>query len=791
MARPSSIGVIAGRELVAYFHAPIAHVAGVVFLLLQGFSFWALVAVLSDPSRPAPLGAVLANHFGGTLLYWSVLLLYVALLSMRLVAEERQTKTWESLLTASVSEEQVLLGKWLGGVGFYTLLWLPTMAYPGVLWLYADTVPDLGPIVAAYAGVLLSGMALMAVGLAASAITANQVVAASLTYACLMAIFLLGQLRELTPQVFARWELLGAVVDYVDMRAHMLALGRGHVSLSALVWFGSLTVTGLAAAQICATRGRRRPAEMRRRALALVLVVIICACMGWLSERHPLAWDVSKGGSNTLSARTLEVLDAVTEPVRVLHVQAEFAGFAAVDAEVERLLGRMAAAQPGLVRERLDPALAPGRVAALAGEFALDPTLLAEGGAVVFQQGQRRRIVDLFDIANFDSESGGGSRVAQLRAEQAFTDAVAEVISAAPITICHTVGHGEMALSRAEVAPAVENDVDRPHWHAIGDRAMRDGMELRAVSSLAGEIPGPCRVLVIAGPERPLSGREAQTVARYLERGGRLFLALSERIDVVSGAGAGASAATVPAAAVRAASVRARAAASGLELVLMQYGIEALPAVVLDPTHTAGDSAAWLTVNGYGDGGGDRGTSAPHPVVASFAGRRYTLWLTPRALQAVTPANTAGTGTVAGTEVATLVSSSASGWGETDLESALLGQSRASAADLAGPVAVAMAARDRRTGARIVVVGSAVSLSSVVSVRDVAGNELLGHAALSWLSGRRIRTHAGGDGDAPEQVRLSMTDAERAWVFVLCVVLMPGGLALLAALSWWRRRRGQ
>ena len=81
---------IARRELLAAFHAPIAYVVMVLFLALQGFSFWAVVEVLADPSRPAGYGAVLRTHFGGTFLYWAVLFAVVALVTMHLVAEERR-----------------------------------------------------------------------------------------------------------------------------------------------------------------------------------------------------------------------------------------------------------------------------------------------------------------------------------------------------------------------------------------------------------------------------------------------------------------------------------------------------------------------------------------------------------------------------------------------------------------------------------------------------------------------------------------------------------------------------
>lgn len=245
-----AVTLVARRELGVYLHTPIAYVAGVLFLVLQGFSFWALVAVLADPARPAPLGAVMHRHFGGTFLYWTVLLAYVAMLSMRLIAEDRRQGTWEMLCTAPVSLESVLVGKWLGGLVFYLCLWLPTVLYPLLIALYAPpgASPDIGPICAAYLGVLLTGAAMLAVGVAASAATDNQIVAAAATFALLMLLLLAGQTRELIPVWMSENPRAAAVLAHLDMRGHMDAMARGSVSAAAVVFYVSLAAVALGAA---------------------------------------------------------------------------------------------------------------------------------------------------------------------------------------------------------------------------------------------------------------------------------------------------------------------------------------------------------------------------------------------------------------------------------------------------------------------------------------------------------------------------------------------------------------
>ena len=757
--------VVARRELGAYVHAPIAYVAGVLFLVLQGASFWALVAVLADPARPAPLGAVLHRHFGGTFLYWTVLLAYVALLAMRLVAEDRRQGTWETLLTAPVSIEAVLAGKWLGGVGFYLCLWLPTILYPILISVYAPAPPDLGPILAAYLGVAVTGMAFLAVGLAASAATSNQIVAAILAFSALMLLLLLGQARELSPAWLEAHPRLTALLAHIDLRGHMDALARGAIALPVLVFHASLTAVGLAAAQLVAVRDRRGPPERRRRALVFGLVVISAASANVLAARHPVAWDLSADRTSSLEPRTRELLAAVTAPMDVIVISAGLDVFADVQDEVDRVLALMVAAQPGLRVQRVDPALAPERFASLAAELALPVNDLAGGGAVIFQQGERRRGVDLLEMAGFEVDALGAGALARFRAEEAFTTALAELVDADRPVFCHSTGHGELPLTASEIDGA--GVAGAAHWGAVARRIEREGGRVEPVDSLEPGVPEHCRVLVMAGPTRPLSGRAAQAVERDLARGGRLLLALSAAVDGAAGPredGAG-----TPGSVPGHADDGARMPATGLELVLAPYGIQMPQAVVVDPAAAIAGPAQWLTTAGHGR----------HPIVSSFRERRFTLWLAPRLVRAAEPE-------LPDVVLDVLVQSSAQGWAETDLGSLMLGDPRPGGADIAGPVPVAVAAASPATGARVVVIGSAASLSSLIA--DRAANELLATAALAWLGGRTHRLDIGAK--TPEQIRLVMSRGQMQQVLVLCVVLLPGALALLGGLSWWRRRRG-
>lgn len=177
---------IAAREWASFFRSSIGWVTIALYLLLSGF--WIGLATLR-PGEPATLRAFFSVS------QW-VLLVVAPAISMRLIAEEKRSGTLETLITAPVSDWEIILGKYLGGVAFFLTMLLPTTAYVGLLELVAD--PDYGPILAGYAGLVLVGMLYLSVGLFTSTLTENQVVS-------LLATVFFFVLLELTTTQAARW----------------------------------------------------------------------------------------------------------------------------------------------------------------------------------------------------------------------------------------------------------------------------------------------------------------------------------------------------------------------------------------------------------------------------------------------------------------------------------------------------------------------------------------------------------------------------------------------------------
>jgi len=208
------------RELIAYFSSPLAYIVITAFLLMQGYIFYLIVSFLNNPQTPAM--TPLRLFFGGTIFFWLFLLFVVPVITMRLLAEERRSGTIEVLLTSPVNEAQVVAGKFTAALLFYAVLWLPTILY--VVVLKRNSEIDLGPVVAGYIGVFLLGFLFLSVGTFASTLSDNQLIAAIIAFAAMVALFSIGLVEQLLSASF-----LKDTLAYMNLWTQMDDFAKGIV----------------------------------------------------------------------------------------------------------------------------------------------------------------------------------------------------------------------------------------------------------------------------------------------------------------------------------------------------------------------------------------------------------------------------------------------------------------------------------------------------------------------------------------------------------------------------------
>jgi ABC-2 type transport system permease protein len=218
--------VIARRELSSFFYSPVAYVATFLFLMASGYLFWRDFV----PGQPAGMR---------TIFDWMVWLLVfiVPVLSMGLLSQEWSTGTIEPLMTAPVGEADVVVGKFLGGMGFFLVLLVPTLLYALLLRIYSQV--DLGPIFSGYIGIILVGALFVSIGLFCSSVTRSQVVAAVLAVAILFLITIVpwAALRSEGSTLGATWRKVadqGVYNRYADF-------SRGVIDLGHVIFFVALT----------------------------------------------------------------------------------------------------------------------------------------------------------------------------------------------------------------------------------------------------------------------------------------------------------------------------------------------------------------------------------------------------------------------------------------------------------------------------------------------------------------------------------------------------------------------
>jgi ABC-2 type transport system permease protein len=759
---------VARRDFAAYFHSPAGPAIAALFLTLQGLVLWMFIQFLGRPD--APPGGVMEFFFGGTILFWIAVALLATVIPMRLIAEERRTGTIEPLLTAPVSAIEVVVGKWLAAFGFYLALWAPTLLY--LVFLRAVGAPlDPGAIAAGYLGTVLVGAAALALGLWASSLTRNQIVAATLAFVGFFVVLLLGVLEAQVgdPRV-------AAVLRRLSLFRIMEDFGHGIVDSRHLVLLVSAGALGLVGA-VCAVTALRGRAGWVTPALSLAIAVMV----NYLAARHYLRGDWTRARLYALSDKTLSVLRTLPRPVDAyvfMYPRRDSERARALGGMVRELCDRFARYAPQRFHvEIIDPDRSPTRAEAMQKKYGVGGYEMGEG-VVIFVSGGQSKFLTRDDLVDYDldAEIAGepGGHLKAWKGEPAFVSALLTVTRDHPPTICFVQGHGE---------PDIESLADGGYG-TFAEEIRRDAYQTRALARLtAAGPPADCDLLTIAEPQQAYADVEVAALDRYLDGGGRVLLMLG---PVFNHDGSG-------------------FAQVGIEALVRRWGIAIGDNLVVDPAHASDveGPSVWMTTD-YGGaitGGGGASVAA---VLGRLAGRA-TIWPRTREVRLLAAASAGGagagvpTGARAGRE---LVRCSEGGWGESDLAT-IRGDADLAfdpAHDVKGPVPVAVAIaaavappaargdRARAGQSRLVVLGSGRLVMNYrlagPLVRDYDRDFLL--SVIAWLTDHEERS--GVAPKIPEQLRLSLEEGTVTRAFQLFVIGVPLACLALAALVWYRRR---
>jgi ABC-2 type transport system permease protein len=219
------------REFGTYFISPVAYIVISIFLLVTGWFFFTTFFLLDQ--------ANLRNFFSMLPVIFAFV---VPAVTMRLFSEEFNVGSYETLLTLPVRGVDVVLGKFLAALAFMGAMLVPTLAYPFTVSFLGQL--DWGPVVGGYIGAILLAAAYCAIGLFASSLTRNQIVAFIIGMAICFTLTLMERMLFFLPE-----SLLG-ILSYIGANPHFQNISKGVIDTRDIIYFISVSFIGLYAAHL-------------------------------------------------------------------------------------------------------------------------------------------------------------------------------------------------------------------------------------------------------------------------------------------------------------------------------------------------------------------------------------------------------------------------------------------------------------------------------------------------------------------------------------------------------------
>ncbi|MBI2619406.1 MAG: ABC transporter permease subunit [Ignavibacteriales bacterium] len=216
-----NIGPIYAKELRSYFNSAVAYVVIVVFLAFLGWFYASNIFLINIASMREMFETA----------RW-ILLFVIPAITMRLLAEETKSGTIELLTTKPVHDAEIVLGKFFAAWSLIGFALAPTFVYYATIASLGNV--DHGPVIGGYLGLLLMAGVYVAVGLFASSVTDNQIVAFILGIFMIMVLFVMDKILMFVP------EWLTSVFEYIGTDSHYVSIARGVIDTRDIVYFLSM-----------------------------------------------------------------------------------------------------------------------------------------------------------------------------------------------------------------------------------------------------------------------------------------------------------------------------------------------------------------------------------------------------------------------------------------------------------------------------------------------------------------------------------------------------------------------
>jgi ABC-type transport system involved in multi-copper enzyme maturation permease subunit len=485
--------------------APSFLLMGAIFLVVSGLAFWVFAVTMAGK------GLLTSEITFSGMLFWMAFLVVASAVSVKLLGDEQERGTLELLLTAPVSEGEIILAKSLAGFCLIQLLVFPAVLYPWILkavypaWQGVDIAMWLAGILLL---ALVSGLVTLC-GLFWSQVFRNQTAAMVATFLTGAMVVFRGSLRS--------W-IGGTAADgssgLVAVASHVAGFSAGMLDSRPLVFY----VTAMAAlffvnVRLLQLARYRRSSGGLNVAVSLLFAGILAGMVNYLALLHPVRVDVSTLGGAPLSLEMGRILDATKTPVRLILLAPEGDSLATI---ARRRIEKYRFVHSALQVDIVDQGSEIARTRELVGHYKI-----RESSVLIVACGPRYKVLPLRALERTAADGGHqgrhGSTFSASMDSELRSALRAVTVEIAPVVYFLT-GHDERDSA---------DFTEYRGYSEIAGIVRERHAEVRSLL-LDSQLPvtNDCAVLVVAGPARRLAAWEVAKLRDYLSRSGRLMVML-------------------------------------------------------------------------------------------------------------------------------------------------------------------------------------------------------------------------------------------------------------------------
>lgn len=422
----------------------------------------------------------------------------VPILSMRILAEERHSKTDQLILTAPVSVGGIVMGKFLALLTIFLIPTAVVCTYPLIMNGFGS-VP-MGESYLAVLAFFLYGMTAIAIGLLISSLTESQVIAAVVSFIVLFLGYMMSSICNL---ISSTGNLLTKILGCFDLATPFNEMLNGTLNLQSVIYFISLTVLALFLA-VQAIQKRRYSVSLKTLsfgaystgsiALAVAVVVVINIVLGEM----PSSWtsvDMTSQKLYSLTDQTKEFVESINEDVTIYVIVAEDSQ----DTTLGQTLQRYDDLSEHIKVEYVDPNVNP--------RFYMQYTDSISMNSLIVVSEKRNKVIDYssiyessFDYTTYTSTTTGYDGEGQI------TSALDYVLSDSMPKVYMTEGHGEYTLSSS-----------------FTNALKKENVDCETVNLMDYDtVPRDAACLIINAPGSDFSSDDTDKVIEYLNAGGNV-----------------------------------------------------------------------------------------------------------------------------------------------------------------------------------------------------------------------------------------------------------------------------